>query len=302
MPSFCTLCGTALAEGFKFCPNCGAATENAVVKTVEREMLKCTNCGEDNQLAAVTCAGCGASLQDAAIVKEVVTESVPVKLPPTVVAPKAAPVSKKIEKKPAEKKTAEKKTVRPEKTRLILFIAALAVVAIVVILYTNGVFDHSPALEHQQDNVASMPEGKNKVSLAAMQDIAMLEEKMKTSPDDMESLLSLAHLCNDAGLYDKAIGYYKTYLGRNPKEAEVIIDMGVCFFSLKQYDKADSVMKAAIKLSPNHPIGLYNLGIVNLSRGKMEDAKKWFSLLVEKHPESEQAKQAKELLKSHSMN
>ena len=178
-----------------------------------------------------------------------------------------------------------------------ILIGGIALVAI--ILSTSGMFDSAPVTNvpvnqnQQQGNVSSG------VNLNNMQIINDLEAKIKTNPEDYKSLLELAHLKNDSGLYEAAIQNYKTYLDKNPKDADARIDMGVCYFNLQDFPKAITEMETALKYQPNHQIALLNLGVVNLSAGNLEKSKEWLKKAVELDPTSEVGKKAEQLLNNH---
>ena len=127
----------------------------------------------------------------------------------------------------------------------------------------------------------------------------ILEAKIKSNPEDYKSLLELAHLKNDSGLFEAAIKNYKTYLVKNPKDADARVDMGVCYFNLKDYPNAIIEMETAIKYVPNHQIAHLNLGIVNLSAGNLEVSKEWLKKAVDLNPTSEVGKKAEQLLNNH---
>mgnify|MGYP003514677669 FL=1 len=112
-------------------------------------------------------------------------------------------------------------------------------------------------------------------------------------------MLELAHLQNDSRMYEKAIINYKLYLQTKPEDADARIDMGVCYYNLKDYDNAINEMTNALKYEPNHQIGHLNLGIVNLSAGNLEKSKEWLLKAISLDPTSEVGKRAQELLQSH---
>ena len=86
---------------------------------------------------------------------------------------------------------------------------------------------------------------------------------------------------------------------KNPANADARVDMGVCYYNLKNYPTAIAEMKKALEYSPRHQIAHLNLGIVNLTAGNLEDSKNWFQKAVDIDPDSEVGKRAKELLQSH---
>lgn len=178
--------------------------------------------------------------------------------------------------------------------KVISGIFAAGIIAIFIIMYATGTFD-SPQISQ-----TSLPtQSGSGVDLNNLNMINQLEEKLKLNPEDYKTLLELAHLKNDSGLFEQAIMNYKTYLERHPEDADARIDMGVCYFNLRDYDNAKKEMLKALEYSPKHQIGHLNLGVVTLSAGNREESKDWFQKAIEIDPTTEVAKRAEELLKSH---
>lgn len=303
---YCTQCNTQIEEHFKFCPSCGSLQKgNQPVQEVvsEKEILVkiCEQCGEENAAETGYCTACGVSLALVAASTVVRKEVMPVKQaePAKPVVRKAPDERKKNPQPKVESKAREEKKQDASKSTILLGISLLVLVAAVLI--ASGVFQ-SPKSEGESPVSQQTAPQQKTVDLNAVNELNELENRVKAQPENLEQMLMLAHSLNDAGFFDRAISYYKQYLGKKPGSPEVIIDMGVCYFNLKQFEKADSIMRTALKLAPNHPIGLYNLGIVNMAAGNMQEAKKWFNLVMEKHPGSQQAEQAKQILESHKIN
>ena len=85
-----------------------------------------------------------------------------------------------------------------------------------------------------------------------------------------------------------------------PKDADVRVDMGVCYYNLGDFKTAISEMEHALKYNPHHQIGFLNLGVVNLSAGNLEKSKEWLKKAVKENPNNDVGKRAKELLESHA--
>ena len=178
-----------------------------------------------------------------------------------------------------------------------IFIGGFAVLAI--ILLTSGILDSTPVSQPVMNQNQVQPNTNSGVNLNNMQMINTLEEKVKQNPEDYQSLLEMAHLKNDSGLFEAAIQNYKTYLDKNPKDADARVDMGVCYFNLKDYPNAIKEMEEAIKYVPDHQIAHLNLGVVNLSAGNLEASKQWLKKAVEINPTTEVGKKAEQLLNNH---
>lgn len=178
-----------------------------------------------------------------------------------------------------------------------ILVGGIAVIAI--ILLTSGLLDSTPVSNipvNQNQQQTGMSSG---VNLNNMQAINDLEAKIKQNPEDYTSLLQLAHLKNDSGLFEAAIQNYKTYLEKNPKDADARVDMGVCYFNLKDFTNAIKEMETAVKYVPNHQIAHLNLGVVNLSSGNLEKSKEWLKKAYDLNPTNEVGIKAQQLLSNH---
>ncbi|MFZ1519063.1 MAG: tetratricopeptide repeat protein [Ignavibacteriaceae bacterium] len=172
------------------------------------------------------------------------------------------------------------------------------IVVIAIILLTSGILD-SPTVVSTPVEQNQQQMGNSGVNLNNMQLINDLEARVKQNPEDYKSLLELAHLKNDSGLFDAAIENYKTYLDKNPKDADARVDMGVCYFNLQDFTNAIKEMETALTYVPNHQIAHLNLGVVNLSAGNLEKSKQWLKKAVELNPTNEVGKKAEQLLNNH---
>lgn len=175
-----------------------------------------------------------------------------------------------------------------------LFGGIIAVV--VLLLYLSGIFD-SPKLPVQQ--IQGNQQQESGVDLNRMNEINNLEEQVKANPGDLQKLLQLAHMKNDAGLPQQAVINYRQYLEKNPSDADARVDMGVCYYVLHDYKTAISEMKTALKYQPDHQIAHLNLGIVNFAAGNTAESKEWLKKTVDLNPNSDVGKRAQELLNSH---
>ena len=171
-------------------------------------------------------------------------------------------------------------------------------VVIIAIVLASGILD-SPKVPDSVDQTQNQANVNSGINLNNIQAINALEEKVKQNPNDYASLLELAHLKNDSGLYDAAIVNYKTYLQKYPENADARVDMGVCYFNLRDFPNAIKEMETALKYVPNHQIALLNLGVVNLTAGNPEKAKEWLKKAYDVNPTNEVGIKADQLLKNH---
>jgi tetratricopeptide (TPR) repeat protein len=187
----------------------------------------------------------------------------------------------------------------------VLQLASLIGVLIVIgllVLVSSGLFDSSVLSSNNhvhESNTTSNNNNSSSVDLNKINEINKLEELVKSNPANHEALLNLAHMLNDNGFYQRAVEKYEQYLSTHADNADVIVDLGVCYFELKNYSKSIEVIKSALKYQPNHQIAHFNLGIVNLANGNLSDAKSWWQKARDINPSSNIGKKAEELLKSN---
>jgi tetratricopeptide (TPR) repeat protein len=182
--------------------------------------------------------------------------------------------------------------------KIIYGILGGGIIIILAIILASGVLD-SPNISNSTNQVKNQSDVNSGVNLNNLQTINQLEEKVKQNPNDYNSLLELAHLKNDSGLYDAAIVNYKAYLEKYPKDADARVDMGVCYYNLRDYQKAIDEMETALKYVPNHQIAFLNLGVVNLTAGNIEKSKEWLKKAYEVNPTNEVGLKAQQLLNNH---
>jgi tetratricopeptide (TPR) repeat protein len=123
-------------------------------------------------------------------------------------------------------------------------------------------------------------------------------EKLAADPESVNLNIETGNLLFDIGRFDEAIPFYQRALGRDSLNIGVQIDLAVCFFNLRNSERAILEMKKALKIEPNHPKGLFNMGIIYYNLGEIEQVRKYWEILMVVHPDGVEAKKAAELLKT----
>lgn len=332
----CPQCNNTVDDSFSFCPSCGYdlrkiinvpdSGENDDINIDDKDrqagkVVLCDVCGEETAAGEGVCESCGAILTGRE--KEVNTAKSETAKPkaaaPKAEAPKVnagkeqkktaiqPPVQKKAKPVPQpvnrqKHKTPEiitaagsKQAVSP--VQIALLVIGLIIVALLVLQMT-GVFDTRPVVNSNLQQQGTQADSTG-ISLDQLNTINAMESTVQKDTTNTENVLQLAHLLNDSGFNEKAIRYYRMYLKSKPEDANAIVDMGVCYFKLKDYITAKVVMRQGLKVNPKHQIALFNLGIINLSAGSPDSAKIWWQKAIDLGPETEIGMKAKQLLNSH---
>ncbi|NCQ17433.1 MAG: hypothetical protein COZ80_00620 [Ignavibacteria bacterium CG_4_8_14_3_um_filter_37_9] len=306
----CPSCHANIEEKFKFCPNCGTPFE--ILKTDEKvestsEQIICSACGEENERDASFCVSCGVNLGNE---KTEVRKTVRVISEPTSSATpqiktqkrgdyqtRKHPINSKKVKQEYSQKNSKPKNSQDFDTKKIALVFSGILIFALVILFFSGVFDE-PKISSENLPGGNLQQNSG-IDLASIAKINQLDAQLKAEPENFNLVIQLAHLRNDSGFKEEAIKLYTKYLEKFPQSPDVLVDMGVCYFELQNYDKAIPAMENAIKINPRHQIAHMNLGIVNLAKGNIEKSKEWLQKAVDLDPNSEIGRKAKELLTSH---
>ena len=174
-------------------------------------------------------------------------------------------------------------------------IGVIIVIALAVVTY-ESVVEKRPgadAVQPQAGQSMSAPQ-----QLPA--EVQELEKSVAANPGNMSLTLQLANSLHDLMMYEKAIPYYKTYLLVHPKDADARVDLGICYKELGNFADAKNEMLTALRYVPAHVFAHFNLGIVSLSEGNIQEANTWFKKTVALDPGSEVGKRAQQLLTQHN--
>jgi cytochrome c-type biogenesis protein CcmH/NrfG len=252
----------------------GAAME----KNLPTGKVACPSCGVTNSTVNVLCRGCGTNLATAASLTQ------------------SRPASRKISAgstKEAGKKRAPGKRLESWKT------LSIAGALVVLVILGIGVFRNPPKeVSPQNQSLAITPDAG--INPTLMNDIDALQKSVDANPKDAGSLLRLANTLHDAKFMQRAIEIYKRYLLLKPADPDARVDMGICYFESGDSPTALKEMRTALKNDPKHQMATFNIGIVNLNQGNIQESNEWFKKTVALDPKTEVAQRAQQILSQHS--
>lgn len=129
------------------------------------------------------------------------------------------------------------------------------------------------------------------------QTVAPLLATLKTNPDDVDAAIKVANLYYDGRQYADAVKYYQLAAKSQPKNADLLTDLGTSIWYTGDADGAIAEFQKALKYQPYHPGTLFNLGIVRW-QGKSDPkgAIEAWEQLLEKNPNYPQKQQLQEYI------
>lgn len=96
---------------------------------------------------------------------------------------------------------------------------------------------------------------------------------------NQEELLHLAIEATRRGEHGAAISYLKEGIVRFPKDGKLAYVLGAEFAQIGMYDKAEEEMARAIELNPSLYTASFQLGLLRMTLGKVDEAKFAWSTL-----------------------
>ncbi len=123
-----------------------------------------------------------------------------------------------------------------------------------------------------------------------------LEEYVKSNPKDTAKVREYADLLSAAHNPAKAVELYESILKIDPNRIDILSQLGRLHFIKKDFEAARKSIKKIIKIDPKNLEALYNLGVIAANEGKTEQAINYWQDIIDKYPDSETAKLAKNSL------
>lgn len=87
---------------------------------------------------------------------------------------------------------------------------------------------------------------------------------------DLQAQIMLADVLYDTANWTEAIVHYRTANRIDPTRVSTVVDLGVCYYNLGDPLTARTLFEKALELDPQHPVALFNMGIV--AESQMNDA------------------------------
>lgn len=95
-------------------------------------------------------------------------------------------------------------------------------------------------------------------------EVQALKDLIEKDPHNLMALTRLGDVYFDAGMFDKAKGFYERALAEKPDDVNVRTDLGTVLRNLGQFDAALKEFEASVAADPKHWKGWFNIGIVCL--------------------------------------
>ncbi len=190
-----------------------------------------------------------------------------------------------------------------------IYLAVFAVILIAIVIYdsqntpvkqTEKIPADIQQQEMPQDEIhqgLGNPTGEQPSSANVLESVKermkKLEDEIAKNPDDTVRIREYANFLLAAHRPDQALKYYNMILNKNPKRADILLSVTSIYFNKGDYKKAEETTMKILEFHKDNLEAKYNLGVIYAVTGRKEEAKKLWSDIINKYPESDVGKMAK---------
>jgi tetratricopeptide (TPR) repeat protein len=108
----------------------------------------------------------------------------------------------------------------------------------------------------------AQPAGTADAQAALAAEVFDLAQRLEQAPDDLTTLVRLAHIHHDRGSWEAAAAYYERAVALVPDDADLLTDLGICYRRLGRFDEALNRFARAREADESHWQSLYNRAVV----------------------------------------
>lgn len=131
---------------------------------------------------------------------------------------------------------------------------------------------------------------KTNVTPSFTQQVSELKASIEKNPSNAAHIITLAQLLMDGHQNKEAIAYFEKAALIQPSNDSILLDLAVCYFNEKQYDRSMQATERILRMKKDHPRALYNKGAILATLEKKEEAAAVWKRLVQVAPNSEEAR------------
>jgi len=121
---------------------------------------------------------------------------------------------------------------------------------------------------------------------------------LEKEPQSQDTLINLSAIYFEKGDLEEGMKYFKQLEEKSLTDPSIFYNIGMLLFKNLQIDMAIDYFKKCLALDPLYVNGYYQLALVYLNKGDLEEAKKNLKKVIELAPESEKAALAKKMLEN----
>lgn len=219
------------------------------------DMIRCPDCGRQNEPGNANCAGCNYPLADD-------------KAPAAAAGPAAKDAPRPV--RPLRRPKRRQRGMDSQSMTLWLMFAVIAAGALLYLGIRSNVERASEPIagsdEHQQEHADEF------------------RAALERDSTDVQARIGLANIYYDTGNWLEAASHYTRAVAQDSSQIGALVDLGVCYYNMGRTEEAERRFQLALVREPHHSIALFNLGIVNERRDRPAEAMEYYHRCLQTEP------------------
>jgi tetratricopeptide (TPR) repeat protein/TM2 domain-containing membrane protein YozV len=162
--------------------------------------------------------------------------------------------------------------------RILAVFYALIIASPIILNYTSALM-----LSTHRDAIAEMIQVRE--DIYTQQTEKTLVDWSDDNPDDVYALFTLGLLNKRIGYLDHARRYYEKAIELRPSFAPALNNLGVIYFILKDYNRAEELFTSANAADPDLVAPYYNLYKIGMTRFDLKTAEEYYDQAMSRSPD-----------------
>lgn len=155
-------------------------------------------------------------------------------------------------------------------------------------IFANPINRLSGKLIETAETMTSFFKGAQKNGIGVRVTNQFLAAKGPTVKKEYRTSVKLAEMFRESGQLRRAIKEYEGLVSKGIEDAEILSNLGICYSSDNNFDKAIEILGKAYKLAPEDPRICHNIGLTYYKSKKYEEAIEWLERSVKHGSKSHQ--------------
>lgn len=106
----------------------------------------------------------------------------------------------------------------------------------------------------------------------------------KTPSKSAEIVKNLALIYQQQGKNDEALAAYEDAIASNPEDVNLVLNKANLYYAMGDKAKFKELMGQAAAMAPNNPDLMYNIGVISMEQGNLEEARAAYLKVLEIDP------------------
>ena len=142
------------------------------------------------------------------------------------------------------------------------------------------------------DGMTQNPSSSN-VSEEVKHKLEVMKKDVDSNPSDTLKMREYADFLAAAHRPEEALTYYEKILEKDKNRKDIYFGITFLYYNQGNMVKAEEITKQMLKLFPDDPMVIYNVGAIEATKGNKDKARQIWTKLIQRYPNDKTSELAK---------